>query len=464
MRVRPVYALYAFVAGLPLHNLVMAELYDAGVRGAALDVIAAWKEALLAAALAWVAVTALRTRRLPFRPALVDALALAFAAVVVLYALIPQSALDGHAGAKAIVFGLRHDLALVAAYFLGRSVRPDLRKLAWTVAGAAAALAVWGLIDVYAVPLQWWRESGVPGWFRDELGHTYRGLSGLPENFIYNTGDEEHPLRRLVSTFLSPLASSYMFVVALLLLLTTRTRSPRWVLIALPIAAGLLWTYSRASWAALAVGLLVLALGARRWWPVAAAVAVIGIAIGFAKAYPHIGPETSFTAGELQYQRDIASKNPGVSHDPLSPGESSISSHWRNLREGLTTVVHHPQGFGIGNAGATAQRFGVELKAGESSYTELGVETGLAGLLLFIAWSLALLWSLLRASPVVAAALAAVLALGIQTDVIGVHWLAYCLWWLAGAAARPSPVRVGASFSAVPTLSRREPSQEGVPQ
>ncbi len=32
-----------------------------------------------------------------------------------------------------------------------------------------------------------------------------------------------------------------------------------------------------------------------------------------------------------------------------------------------------------------------------------------------------------------AAALAAVLALAVQTDVLGVPWLAYCLWWLAGS-------------------------------
>ena len=32
-----------------------------------------------------------------------------------------------------------------------------------------------------------------------------------------------------------------------------------------------------------------------------------------------------------------------------------------------------------------------------------------------------------------AAALAAVLALGLQTDVLGIPWLAYCLWWLAGS-------------------------------
>jgi len=82
----------------------------------------------------------------------------------------------------------------------------------------------------------------------------------------------------------------------------------------------------------------------------------------------------------------------------------------------------------------------VTLKAGESNYTELGVETGLAGVLLFIAWSLALLvglvrtaWGGDRAAAAVAAALAATLALAIQTDAIGVPWLAYALWWLAGA-------------------------------
>jgi len=82
----------------------------------------------------------------------------------------------------------------------------------------------------------------------------------------------------------------------------------------------------------------------------------------------------------------------------------------------------------------------VKLETGESNYTELGAETGVAGVLLFVAWSLGLLAALLRnawrgdrAAAAVAAALAAVLALGIQTDAFGVPWLAYCLFWLAGA-------------------------------
>jgi hypothetical protein len=52
----------------------------------------------------------------------------------------------------------------------------------------------------------------VPGWFEEQLGLVYRGLSGLPENWVLNTGDEDNPIRRAVSTFLSPLATGYVLV------------------------------------------------------------------------------------------------------------------------------------------------------------------------------------------------------------------------------------------------------------
>ena len=89
-------------------------------------------------------------------------------------------------------------------------------------------------------------------------------------------------------------------------------------------------------------------------------------------------------------------------------------------------------GYGPGNAGVTAFRTGTELKAGESTYTELGVEGGLAAVLLFVAWSIAVVRRVLPRAPWLAAALVATLLLGIQTDVIGVPWLAFVLWTLAG--------------------------------
>jgi hypothetical protein len=95
-------------------------------------------------------------------------------------------------------------------------------------------------------------------------------------------------------------------------------------------------------------------------------------------------------------------------------------------------VLDRPWGYGLGNSGVTASRTHVKVEAGESTYTELGVETGLVGGLVFIAWSLGLLRATLRARPWLGAAFAAVLVLGLQTDVIGVPWLAAVVWSLAG--------------------------------
>jgi hypothetical protein len=126
-------------------------------------------------------------------------------------------------------------------------------------------------------------------------------------------------------------------------------------------------------------------------------------------------------------QDEIAAQSKGS-------GVSSTGEHASALREGLRKVVHHPQGFGVGNAGVSAQRTGVLPAAGESTYTEIGVETGLVGGLVFLAWSLLLLWRSVWRCPWVGAALAAVLAIGIQTDVIGIPWIAVVVWALAGSS------------------------------
>ena len=73
---RPVWALHVLIVGLALHNLVMAQLWHAGVRGSALSAVSAWKDILLVGALA--AVLWARRGRLP-APIAADWLALAFA-------------------------------------------------------------------------------------------------------------------------------------------------------------------------------------------------------------------------------------------------------------------------------------------------------------------------------------------------------------------------------------------------
>jgi hypothetical protein len=431
-----VLALGAFVVGLALHNLVMSTLWDWGVRGAALDVVAGWKDALLAVALG---VVVWHGRRLPIST-LADRLALAYTALVLVYAVIPQDWLGGEATTRGILLALRHDLVPVAAYALGRLVslaRREERRLLLLAVATAVGVALLGVLDAYLVPLQWWRDSGVPGWFEEQLGLDYEGLSGLPENWVYNTGDETNPIRRSVSTFLGPLAVAYMLVVVLLLLAARPRRAWAWVAAAAVAYAGLLLTHTRAAFLVLSGGLVVLALVQRRWLPVALAAASFAVSVGFVAVYDRIGPSTSYTQAELEILRANAAGDPDAESDPLSPDESSVASHLRNLRDGLETVLRHPQGFGLGNAGVVAKRTGADIKAGESTYAEIGIETGLAGMVLFVAWNVAVLVGLWRRSAWLTAAFAAVLALALQTDVLGVHWLAYCVWAAAGAALRP---------------------------
>ena len=94
---RPVWALYVLIVGLALHNVVVALLWRAGVRGTALTLVSAWKDVLLIVAV----VLVVRGRRgLPFKATATDWLALAFGVLVVLYGVLPQSWLGGGATHK----------------------------------------------------------------------------------------------------------------------------------------------------------------------------------------------------------------------------------------------------------------------------------------------------------------------------------------------------------------------------
>ena len=427
-----VLALHVLIVGLALHNLAMSQLWRAGVRGTALSAVAAWKDVLLIVAL----VVVWRARGLRGLVA-ADWLALVFAGFVVLYGLLPQSLLGGGATHRGVLYAARHDLLPVGAYFLGRGLALSARErgaVCRTVLLTAAGVAVYGLLDVYLVPLSWWRHSGAPGWFQDQLGLRYRGLSGLPENFVYNQGGGV-VFRRLTSTFLSPLATAYLLVVALFFI--------PWRLwwgraLAVLLFAALLWTHTRAGLIALVLGLLLLGAVRRRVVPAVLAVCVAVVGFAFVKEYPHFGPRAHFTATELRYQQQHAATSPPTSNDATSANESSLGEHASSLRAGARTVIHHPWGFGLGNAGVTAARTHVTVEAGESTYTELGVELGILGAIAFAAWSLGVLVEALRGVAWVGAAFAAVLVLGLQTDIIGVPWIAVAVWALAGDAVSAS--------------------------
>jgi hypothetical protein len=455
---RPLLALYAFVVGLVLHNAIFMLLFTAGAEGWQLTVAQAWKEVVLGVALARVARDALAARALPFRAGAVDAAALAFAATAVVYALLPQSILDGGAGPKAELYALRHHLLPVAAFFLGRAVVPtriELRRVAGLALGVAAVVALAGIVEEYAVSLSAWRTLGAADYFRDQLDFgAYTGPAGLPENFVLNSS--EGVFRRLVSSLLSPLGSAYLFVVALLLFAAARPRArPRLAAAAaLLVFAGLLFTFTRSAILALAGGLVVFALAARRRAASAVAVVVVAVGVGFGAAFPSIAPETRFFPEDIPIQEAIAAERGGLSEgNPVEVGFSdpSSKSHLDELERGARNLGDHLQGHGPGISGQTALRFAVESRAGESVYLELGADLGVPGLLLWAIFSALVLMLLLqrawgaedvaerRLAAGLCAAAASLFALAVISDVWGNPWNTYVFWWLAGS------VLIGAS-------------------
>ena len=241
---RPVWALYVLIVGLAVHNLVMSQLWRAGVRGGALSgspggrTSCCWSRSG-----SWSG-----TRRRPaVRPVVRRRLA------------------------RARIRRVRRPLRRAAAVLArrrrdaqGRALRGAPRPAAgrgvlprpWPrpdVGGAPARLpraACHGRVrrgvralDVFLVPLSWWRHS--QGWFSEQLGLTYRGLSGLPENFVYNEGGGV-VFRRLTSTFLSPLATAYLLVVALLFV-PLRGRRWGWPLAAAALRRAALDAHARRS-------------------------------------------------------------------------------------------------------------------------------------------------------------------------------------------------------------------------
>jgi hypothetical protein len=471
---RPLAAVLAFVVGLAFHNAVFMALWLAGAHGWQLKVLQGWKEILLATALLSVARRAWVARGLPFRPVALDAAAAALALVAVAYAFYPAAAT-----VEARFYGLRSMALPVAAYALGRALAVGPRtwgRLALLALATSFAVAAAGIVENYALSLDRWRAWKASGYFSEQLGFpVLHGPAGLPDNWARNLSSGV--FRRLISTYLSPLGTSYMLGLALLLALALWCRARGRARVALALASGVvlvafLLTFSRAAAIAVVGGLLVLAFVTRSRTAVAAAavvlVASVAVAAAFASVAPrtHVFPEDQpWLDEQAQLHGDVPKGNPLHTTSTLS--DSSSREHLRELRRSFENVVHRPFGHGLGESGQIAERFGDEPAAGESLYLTVGAETGvfgLAALLALVALTLSTLFSAARrfagstlglAAAVLLSAQATVFAIGVQTEVWGVPWLVYVLWPLTGAVvtAAQLPGAAAAPTAAAPTAA-----------
>jgi O-antigen ligase len=451
---RPLRGLYVLGIGLALHNVLFMLLYGLGAHGWQLTVAQSWKECILAVAITRVGWDAWRSRRLPFALGAGDVAALLYACIVVIYLAVPQSVLGGEATVTGKLYAVRHLLLPVVAYTVGRAVMtaPDeLSRLVSFLFFLGPLTAVVGIAEEYVVPVEGWVAVGAPDYFHQQLGFPEGyGPGRLPENFVLNTTDAVY--RRLVSMFLSPLGSAYLFVTLLSLAATgTVERLRRDVVIvgSLLTFSGLLFTFTRSAVLALAGSLALLAPATRRAQFAAAAPLVVAAGLGFAAVFPTIAPRTHFLPEDAPRQEALFAQTgvlPGS--DPLEfslrLADPSARSHLAELARGMQSLLTHPQGYGPGNSGQTALRSGVPLRAGESFYLEVGADLGLVGLALWFVVSLLVLRDLFRRArsapaPVrslaagVFAAMCGLSAVAVVSDVWGSPWPTYVLWWLAGS-------------------------------
>jgi hypothetical protein len=442
----PFRALGVLVAGMAFHNILIMLLLHWGMPSIVVRIVQAWKEGilLLLLALAIVALLrALRTRQFPRLMAL-DLAMVALAVLAVLYTIVPPGLLHGSANPQQRILGLRVLLLLPALYLFGRLFQPrgrsDLHWVAWAIAGAGAMVGLVGLVELWLVPTTAWLDWGVnqlSGW----LGFTYDGPRGLPANFFQTTA-EGFLLRRMVSTYVSPLGIAYaglvIIPVAVALVLTVNGRRERWLawLATVLIVGSVLFSLTRLALVMMVAEFLILAILSRRrsllyFTPVVALASMFMIF-----QYVDVGP---------LLLRNLAS----VPHRPahlhiVGSTDPSLREHAGFLSYDLQYVMAHPLGTGVGSS---IHRFGPSQGTGESAVLDMFGDLGILGGLLYLAiyvgsFVLAVLaYVRHRAEPLLAllpltfvVAAAALAPISITTELWSDFATTFLFWWAAGAS------------------------------
>jgi O-antigen ligase len=195
----------------------------------------------------------------------------------------------------------------------------------------------------------------------------------------------------------------------------------------------LFFSFSRSAWggAALSIGaVLLLSLRGRRAKQLALAVTagVVVVVAGLIIAFQH----------NTHVQNVILHTQ---SHSVVAT--TSDQGHLSALRDGLHDLWHHPLGDGPGTAGPASVYNNGQTRLAEDYFVQVGQETGLLGLLLFILINAGvgyLLWTR-RDDPLALSLFASLIGLTF-VNLLSHAWaddtLAYVWWGLAGIAMAPN--------------------------
>lgn len=451
---RPFVGLGVLVAGMAFHNFVFMVLLVMRTPPFLIRIVQGWKELVLAV-LVVLAVTQLlrmrsqwQWRRLIAQLFPMDWIAIAFTAVLVVYLLLPSGLVPGSANFVQRVLGFRTAALIPLLYFLARVFsRPkdsDLRYTGWLIVGAGAAVGAFGLYELWFVPTTRWLDWGV-NLFSSWLGFTYNGPAGLPENFFQSLPDGLL-LRRMVSTYISPLGIAYTGLVSwpIAVVMLNLPRPSRRIALLTSLAAGflllgMLFSVTRLALLMLAGEAVVLGLVLRTKAVVGLGVLVVASVTAILFLYPSIGPTVDpYLLPGASHQRTI-----------LYIGDPSFAEHLRALVGDMRFISQHPFGTGLGGSVHRFVQTGADATGtGESALLGFFGDVGVAGGVLYLAmYGFSVYYglravrvapprSLSLALPLVASVGGLVLIpITLTSDVWADFSVTFLYWWAAGYSA-----------------------------
>jgi hypothetical protein len=299
------------------------------------------------------------------------------------------------------------------------------------------------------VPTAVWRDWGVND-FSAWLGFQYSGPGHLPENFFQTLPNGLY-LRRMVSTYLSPLGIAYtgllVFPIAVVFIDRMQKRTAASIVASaalILLLAGILFSVTRLALFALVGEAALLAIIMRRRWVILMAPLVVAAVVALIAIYPQYGPAVDQNLVPGGPQRG------GI----LSTGDPSLQEHLKTLEADLKVAARHPLGEGFGSSGTSANRFTANAAAnpdyapGESAILTMFVDTGLLGGLAHLALFLGgLFWAgrallaarrgTLEAALPMAALVGglALIPITLTSDLWGDLSVLFLFWWAVGYSA-----------------------------
>ncbi len=394
----------ALVAIMPFHAFLVVV---AGHLFGHESIFQGWKEMLLLVLVMVSAAVVLKSKRLqtqlkkPF-----NLTALVFILVGLFVSLV-----RGNTGRTEWLFGIKTDYAMIAAFWIGQ-LASNLGLRRWLLRILMGSST---LVALLAIAQEW----VIAPSFLGRLGYNSQTIA--PIQHI----DPSVSTLRAFSTLGGPNQLGAFLILPLCYLAAAMTKKLRpWhIPVGLVLLLGLITSYSRSAWlgAIFGVGVTLLISLSRkqiaRLTP-AAAVAVVLVAI--------------LALGPLHRRLE-----PVLNHN----GTTTLSSNAERAgaeQSGLKAIFQNPLGLGLGTAGPASFHSDKPLIT-ENYYLQLGVETGLLGLIAFLAWQVLTLKEFLhfKSRAVARAWAGAIVGIGVVN--LFLHgWadstLALVFWTIGGVA------------------------------